>query len=270
MANVVLGQFVTLLGDVTTTGYTGNTFMDAVNTTSYYSLIPFSVQLLTLRLSLYFVYIGIVRLVTTYLYASLFTHAANEIVRNIQHAYLRAAFSQEIGFYDKGTSGSISMQATSNGRLIQAGISEKLGILIQAISTFIGAFVIAFISQWKLTLIILCIVPAILIIVGVPASFDAVINTNLFSLYAQAASYAENILGGVRTVHAFNLGPRVSGKYSSFLDDALHHGMKKNKIMGVMFGGQYFVIYSGMGLAFWQGFAMIERGEVENLGTVFT
>ncbi|KAH7133833.1 P-loop containing nucleoside triphosphate hydrolase protein [Dactylonectria macrodidyma] len=253
MVNVVLGQFVTLLGDVTASTFAGGAFMSAVSTTA-----------------LYFVYIGIVRLVSTYLYASLFTYTAYHIVRNIQYTYLRAAFSQEIGFYDGGTSGSISMQATSNGKLIQTGIAEKLGLFIQAISTFVAAFVIAFISQWKLTFIIICIVPAILIVVGGASVFDAIINTELFKVYAQAASYAENILSNVRTIHAFNLRPRVVTKYDSFLQDALHQGMKKNKFMGVIFGGQYFVVYSGMGLAFWQGFAMLERGEVSDLGTVFT
>jgi ATP-binding cassette subfamily B (MDR/TAP) protein 1 len=211
-----------------------------------------------------------VRFVCIYLYASLLTYTANHCVRNIQHAYLRAAFSQEIGFYDKGTSGSISMQATSNGKLIQGGIAEKLGLFIQALSTFVAAFVIAFISQWKLTLIVLCIIPAIFIVVGGASVFDSMINTQLFSVYAQAGSYAENVLSGVRTVHAFNLGPRVVATYDSFLQAAYHHGMKKNKLFGLIFGGQYFVIYSGMGLAFWQGFIMLDRGEVSNLGTIFT
>jgi ATP-binding cassette subfamily B (MDR/TAP) protein 1 len=37
-----------------------------------------------------------------------------------------------------------------------------------------------------------------------------------------------------------------------------------------MFAWQYFVIYAGMGLAFWQGIRMIARGEVDGIGTVFT
>jgi ATP-binding cassette subfamily B (MDR/TAP) protein 1 len=65
------------------------------------------------------------------------------------------------------------MQATSNGKLIQAGIGEKLGMLVQAMATFIAAFVIAFISQWKLTLIIIGMVPVLLIVVGGVAGLDA-------------------------------------------------------------------------------------------------
>ncbi|KNB09646.1 hypothetical protein FOXG_20242 [Fusarium oxysporum f. sp. lycopersici 4287] len=65
------------------------------------------------RTALYFAYIGIVRFACTYIYASLFTFVGQRPTRNIRHEYLRAAFSQEIGFFDQ-VQGSISMQATSN------------------------------------------------------------------------------------------------------------------------------------------------------------
>ena len=162
------------------------------------------------------------------------------------------------------------MQATSNGKLIQSGTAEKLGILIQAIATFIAAFIIAFISQWKLTLILICLVPALLLIVGSASVPDAKIETGILKIQAQAGSYAESIFGGIRTVHAFSLRSRVVARLDSYLQDVVRLGKKKNLIYGAMFGGEYFVVYSGMGLAFWQGIAMVVRGEVLDVGKVFT
>jgi ATP-binding cassette subfamily B (MDR/TAP) protein 1 len=162
------------------------------------------------------------------------------------------------------------MQATSNGKLIQSGIAEKLGLFISSVSTFIAAFVIAFIAQWKLTLITICIIPAILLVVGALSIPDANIETDILKIQAQAGSYAESIFGGIRTVHAFSLHSRVAAKFDTFLKDIYNKGMKKNILYGVMFGGEYFIVYAGTGLAFWQGIAMINRGEVTKLGTVFT
>ncbi|KAF4967225.1 hypothetical protein FSARC_5204 [Fusarium sarcochroum] len=253
MVNVVFGRFISLLSDFSTSGSVPEGFMAAVQTAA-----------------LYFVYIGIVRFVATYIYASLFTYVAYHLTRNIRRTYLKAAFSQEIAYFDQGVAGSIAMQATSNGKLIQSGIAEKLGIFIQAISTFVAAFVIAFVSQWKLTLILICLVPALLIIVGTMSIPDAKIETRILKIQAQAGSYAESIFGGIRTVHAFSLRSRVVAKFDTFLKDILNEGKKKNVIYGVMFGGEYFVVFAGMGLAFWQGIAMIDRGEVPNVGKVFT
>ncbi|KAB8213879.1 P-loop containing nucleoside triphosphate hydrolase protein [Aspergillus novoparasiticus] len=255
MVNLVMGNFLTLLSDFSFSDATSmpGDFMGAVRTSA-----------------LYFVCIGIVRLVATYIYASLFTYVAYHLARNVRQSYLRAALSQEIAYYDQGVAGSISQQATTNGKLIQSGIAEKLGIVIQAITTFVAAFIIAFVTQWKLTLILIFIVPTLLIVLGTASDLDAIIETKILQIYAQAGSYAESVLGGVRTLQAFSLQPRVVAKYDSYLQHAYTQGMRKNKLYGIVFGGQYFVVYAGMGLAFWQGIAMFDRGEISDLGTVFT
>jgi ATP-binding cassette subfamily B (MDR/TAP) protein 1 len=78
-------------------------------------------------------------------------------------------------------------------------------------------------------------------------------------------------LSGIRTVHAFSLRSRVVAKFDNYyLQEVLREGKKKSLIYGIMFGGEYFVIFSGMGLAFWQGIAMFARGEIPDVGKVFT
>ncbi|KAL4747255.1 hypothetical protein BDW72DRAFT_209714 [Aspergillus terricola var. indicus] len=253
LVNLIMGRFLSLLSDFSLSEESrpGN-FMAAVQDSA-----------------LHFIYIGVARLLTTYIYTSLFTYVAYYLTRNVRRGYLRAALSQEIAYYDRDVSGSISQQATTNGKLIQSGIAEKLGIVIQAMATFVTAFVIAFVTQWKLTLILIFMVPTLLIVLGTAGGVDAMIETKILQIYAQASSYAENILGGVRTLHAFSLQPRVMAKYDSYLQDAYAQGMKKNKLYGIVFGGQYFVVFAGMGLAFWQGIAMLDRDEISDLGTVF-
>ena len=215
-------------------------------------------------------YIGIARLCLTYIYSTLMTWTAYKIVRNIRCRYLRAALSQEISFFDHGTGGSISAQAAANGKLIQSGIAEKLGQVFQALATFIAAFIIAFISQWKLTLILICIVPTILGIIGAAAFVDSKADVKILKNNARTDAFSESILGSIRTIHAFNLRPRLLREYASYTQKSFDIARAKNWIYGIMFGSEYFVIYAGMGLAFWQGVAMIARGETDDVGTIFT
>lgn len=46
---------------------------------------------------------------------------------------------------------------------IQEGIGDKVGLLVQAYTTFITAFIIGFTKGWKLTLVILAMSPALCI-----------------------------------------------------------------------------------------------------------
>ncbi|CAI6019534.1 unnamed protein product [Clonostachys chloroleuca] len=252
MVNLVFGQFITVITDYVTGKSTPDEFRHD-----------------SARLALYFFIIGIGRLIVSYGYSTLFTIAAYRVTRNIRYLYLKSALSQEISYFDAGTSGSIAMQATSNGKLIQGGISEKLGMVCQGLSAFVAAFVLAFVTQWKLTLICCCIAPATLIVMGVSSAFEAAIETKILHVTAQGGSFVENILSTARTVQAFDLRERLMNGFDKYLQDARALGDKKNLIFGCMFSAEYFIIFAGIGLCFWQAIGMLARGEVEKPGDVF-
>lgn len=206
----------------------------------------------------------------SYTYNILLTYAAHRVVRNIRHKYLRSALSQEVAFFDFGTGGSIATQATSNGRLIQGGIAEKLGLTFQGLSAFVTAFIVAFVVQWKLTLICLCIAPATIIVMGVVATIEAGHETKILEIYAQANSFAEGVLASARTVHAFEMRTRLVKKFDTFLTEAHTVGHKISPLFGLMFSTEYFIIYLGFGLGFWQGTQLLSRGEIDSSGAIFT
>ncbi|KAJ6185225.1 ABC transporter [Penicillium mononematosum] len=252
LVNLVFGQFITLITDYTSGRSDPARFRSEAG-----------------RLSLYFFVIGLCRFFLTYGYSSLFTFAAYRITRNIRRLYLKAGLSQEIAFFDSGTSGSIAVQATSNGRLIQSGISEKLGLVVQGLSTFISAFVLAFVTQWKLTLICCCIAPAMLLALGISSAIEASIETKVLKVHAQAGAFAESILSSSRTVQAFGLRKQLLRDFDKFLQASRNLGNKKSPLFGCLFATEYSIIFAGFGLCFWQGIKMVSTGEVAQSGDIF-
>ncbi|RSL69191.1 hypothetical protein CEP54_002455 [Fusarium duplospermum] len=253
LQNLIFGDFITTVTKYTTSRLSPNEFRDDAA-----------------QLALYFVYLGVGRFCLSYIYNSLLTYAAHCITRNIRREYLSAALRQEVAFFDLGTGGSVATQATSNGRLIHGGISEKLGLTLQGLSAFVTAFIIAFVVQWKLTLICLCIAPATLLVNGAAAGIMAGYEAEILNIHAQANAFAEGILSSVRTIHAFGMrGPLVS-KFDQYLADAHAVGKKISPHFGMLLSTEYCIIYSGYALAFWQGVKMLARGEIEEPGEIFT
>lgn len=252
MVNLVFGQFITLIINYSTGASSPDAFRSRANT-----------------LGLAFFIIGIGRFVLTYVYSTLFTLAAYRVTRNIRHVYLKAGLRQEVAFFDGGTGGSVGMQATSNGRLIQAGVSEKLGLLVQGLAAFVSAFVLAFVTQWKLTLICCCIAPAMLLVMGISSIIEASIETKVLKVQAQTGSFAESILSSARTIHAFGLRARLVEDLDRFLQESQRLGNKKSPLFGCLFSAEYSIIFAGYGLCFWQGIKMLARGEVDESGDVF-
>lgn len=214
--------------------------------------------------------IGVGRFVVSYGYSSLFTLAAYRVSRNIRHEYLKAALSQEIAHFDFGSSGSVAMQASSNGRLVQAGTSEKLGLVIQGVAAFISAFVLAFITNWKLSLITGSIAPATVLVMSVASYLQAKIEVEILGCSSQAGSFAEGILASARTIQAFDLRSRLMGDYDDYLQKSAKLGRKRTPILGCLFSAEYFILVAGIGLCFWQAVRMLARDEVKEPGDVFT
>ncbi|KAL6913402.1 hypothetical protein FSHL1_011078 [Fusarium sambucinum] len=253
LQNLIFGQFITIITDFTSGVSEPSKFRKDVE-----------------DLALYFVYLGIGRFVLSYIWNVFLTYSSYRIVRNIRKEYLRAALRQEIAYYDFGTGGSVATQATSNGRLIQTGIAEKLGLFFQGIAAFLTAFIVAFVVQWKLTLICLCIAPATIIVMTVVATMEAVHEMKILEIHSQANSLAEGILASVRTVHAFEMRTRLVDKFDKHLEEAHTVGKKISILFGLMFSADYTIIYLGFGLAFWQGVRMLASGEITDSGVIFT
>ncbi|KAL2810059.1 P-loop containing nucleoside triphosphate hydrolase protein [Aspergillus granulosus] len=252
LQNLIFGRFINVITDFVNQQSTPGEFRSEVA-----------------ELALYFVYLGIARLVLSYTYNVLLTYAAYRVIRNIRHTYLKAALSQEVAYYDFGTGGSIAAQATSNGKLIQAGVAEKIGLLFQGLAAFFTAFIIAFVVHWKLTLICLCIAPATLIVTGTVAAIEAGHETKILEIHAQANSFAEGVLAGVKAVHAFGMRASLVKKFDEYLNEAHKVGRKISPLFGLLFSAEYTIIYLGFGLAFWQGINMLAGGEIDSAGDIF-
>lgn len=161
------------------------------------------------------------------------------------------------------------MQATSNGRLIKAGVSEKLGLMVQGLAAFISAFILAFVTQWKLTQISCCITPAMLLAMSISSKIEASIETGILKVQAQSGSFTESILSSARTVHAFALWDRLVGDFNKFLQETRRLGNKKSLLFGSLLSAEYCIIYAGFGLCFWQGIKMLAKGELDEPGDIF-
>ncbi|KAJ8117017.1 hypothetical protein OPT61_g1689 [Boeremia exigua] len=221
------------------------------------------------KYTLYFVYLFIAKFACVYIHSVLISMSAIRTTKALRIDFIKHILRQNIAYFDSDAAASVTVQATTNGNNVNNGISEKLTITIQGVSTFVTAFIVAFVVQWKLTLITVGIVPAILIITGVCIGIDTKNEAQLLPIYSKAGLIAEEVFSTVRTVHSFWLNPLLSNRYDKFLGDAMKVGMKKSPNYSVLFSSEFFCIYCGYALAFWQGIRRYHSGEISEAGDVF-
>ncbi|KAF4982491.1 hypothetical protein FDECE_17504 [Fusarium decemcellulare] len=221
------------------------------------------------KYSLYFVYLFIGRFLLTYLWTMLVSIAAIRTTKSLRVDFVRHTLRQEVAFFDSPAS-SVPGQITTNGNLINQGISEKFGITIAALSTFVTAFIVAFAVQWKLTLIVISIVPVNIVVTIICVAIDIGYEYAMFDIYSGSSSLAEEAFSTIRTAHAFWAFPKLSRRFTDILEEARRIGRKKSIVYIILFPTEFFCIFSGYGLAFWQGMRMYSEGEITQPGTVVT
>ena len=86
---------------------------------------------------------------------------------------------------------------------IHEGLGDKLALFIQALSTFVTGFVVAFSQDWRLTLFLLAFTPFMAIAAAILSILTAAFTSKEQKQYASAGAVAEEVLSAIRTVFAF-------------------------------------------------------------------
>lgn len=221
-------------------------------------------------ISLYFVYMFLARFFFIYLHTVCVSIAAIRATKALRLDFLQSLLRQDMSYFDSKEAGSSSAKVTTNGNLVTNGISDRLSTTVQSCATVIAAFVVAFAVQWKLTLITICIVPAIIIVTGFCMAIEVNSEDKLLGILSRSSRLSEEVFSTISTVHAFWLQPVMAKRYEYFLAELEHVGRKKSPNYGVLFSTEFFCVCSGYGLAFWQGIRMFASSEIKDPGDIVT
>jgi ATP-binding cassette, subfamily B (MDR/TAP), member 1 len=145
-----------------------------------------------------------------------------------------------------------------------------VALSIHAVAMFFTAFIIAFVKQWKMTLVLICIIPAL----GLPVVVTTMImqkhEKRSLDHYAEGATLAEEVISTVRVAHAFGTQDRLVKKYDQHLVLAEKSGGVKSVVIAIQMFCIFFVIYAAEGLAFWYGAKLLVNGTITDPGIVIT
>ncbi|KAL2843559.1 P-loop containing nucleoside triphosphate hydrolase protein [Aspergillus pseudodeflectus] len=213
----------------------------------------------------YFIYLGIGEFLTIGFATFAFVHTGNSITQKIRVRYLQAILQQNIAFFDSLGAGEITTRISGDMHLIQDGISEKASLVLTGISSFVTAFVIAFIKYWKLALISTSTLGALLLIMGIGSTVSVIYSKKSIECYGKGGSIAENVLNSIRTVVAFGAQEALAAKYDTHLRDAERFGRKVQMTFAVVIGGILGIMYLNYGLGLWMGarFLVEDSGNVQ-------
>ncbi|XVF52328.1 hypothetical protein PTKIN_Ptkin05aG0009800 [Pterospermum kingtungense] len=153
----------------------------------------------------------------------------------------------------------LASRLETDATFLRGVVVDRTSILVQNVGLVIAAFIISFILNWRITLVVLATYP--LIISGHISEklFMQGYGVNLSKAYLKANMLAAEAVSNIRTVAAFCAEEKLLDLYSRELVEPSKHSFNRGQIAGIFFGISQFFVFSSYGLALWYGSVLMER-----------
>ena len=186
----------------------------------------------------------------------------------IRADFLRALFAQSIHVLDSMPAGAAASTITTTANVLQNGISEKFGVLLEFLAMAIAAIIIAFIYSWSLTLVTFSVMLFILLTLGIllPLIVKGVNKTT--KAESKATAVASEAISSVRMIAACGAEARTHAKYLFWSEEARRLGQKTSPLIALQFGLIFFAMWAVFGLAFWYGTKSFLDGRLDGVGDI--
>ncbi|KAK6162169.1 hypothetical protein DH2020_002010 [Rehmannia glutinosa] len=126
-----------------------------------------------------------------------------------------------------------------------------------------------FIRIWQISLVTLSIVPLIALAGGIYAYITTGLISRVRKSYVEAGEIAEEVIGNIRTVHAF-AGEEKAGKlYTTSLLNTYKYGRKAGLAKGLGLGALHCVLFLSWSLLVWFTSIVVHK-KIANGGESFT
>lgn len=179
----------------------------------------------------------------------------------VREKMFSAILSNEIGWFDEmdNSSSILASRLESDATLLRTIVVDRSTILIQNFGLVTASFVIAFILNWRITLVVVATYP--LIISGHISEklFFQGYGGNLSKAYLKANMLAAEAVSNIRTVAAFCSEDKVLELYSRELVEPSKRSFIRGQIAGIFYGISQFFIFSSYGLALWYGSVLMGK-----------
>ncbi|XP_010491749.1 PREDICTED: ABC transporter B family member 10 [Camelina sativa] len=214
------------------------------------------------RISILFCCASVITVISHAIEHTSFGIMGERLTLRVRQKMFSAILRNEIGWFDKvdNTSSMLASRLESDAALLKTIVVDRSTILLENLGLVVTSFIISFILNWRLTLVVLATYP--LIISGHISEklFMQGYGGNLSKAYLKANMLAGESISNIRTVAAFCAEEKVLDLYSKELLEPSKRSFRRGQMAGILYGVSQFFIFSSYGLALWYGSILMGKG----------
>ncbi|MBP6472428.1 MAG: ABC transporter ATP-binding protein [Chloroflexi bacterium] len=170
--------------------------------------------------------------------------------------------SLSLKYFTDNRTGEIVSRVTNDVVLLQTAVTDNLVALLRQAITLIGAAILLFILDWRLTVIILLGIPFVTLTMVWLGRKIRRESTAVQDALAQGANVLEETISGVRIVKSFAREEYEIGRFSARVTDIFDAAMRRAKIGAVLGPVIGFMAFGSITITLWFGSYEVIQGRL--------
>ena len=191
-----------------------------------------------------------------------FTLAGERVVARLRIALFTHLSSMEVGFFDVTRTGELINRLSADTTILKDAVTINVSMALRWIANILVGILYLFVVSWKLTLVMLSVVPLVAIGAIVYGKKIKLLSKATQEALAHATETAEESISHIRTVKSFNREARQAALYGDKIQTTFLLGKRIAWLYGVFIGVISLVAFGAMILVLWYGATLVLSGEI--------
>ena len=238
--------------------YANSNDTDAINQANLYSLL--------------FLILGIAAFICTTLQLGIFRIIGESITAKLRVEVFKKLLKLPIPFFDipRNNSGSLAARLATECNQVNALTTTIVAVTLQNISTLITGIVIAFVFEWRTSLVTLGMIPFLMIAGMLEMAFNTGQSQATDEAYKDSASLIMESMINIRTVSSSGHDYIIIKKYEEKLEEPESLLVGKGLLTGFLFGLSQLITYFIFGIIFFVGAVFVRDNADVTVEDMFT
>ncbi|VAH39838.1 unnamed protein product [Triticum turgidum subsp. durum] len=200
----------------------------------------------------------------------LFGIAGGKLIERIRALSFQSIVHQEVAWFDdpRNSSGALGARLSIDALNVRRLVGDNLSLIVQIISTLVTGVFIAMIADWKLSLILICVIPLVGLQSYAHVKFLGGFSQDAKMMHEDASQVATDAVISIRTIASFCSRKRITRIYDYKCEESMNQGFKTGVVGGIGFGFSYLMLYLTYGLCFYVGGQFVRQGK-SKFGDIF-
>lgn len=190
----------------------------------------------------------------------LYNTAGERVVTRLRSQLFGAIAIQDIAFFDETKSGELVNRLASDCTVLQNTVTVNISMGLRSIISLISSIFLLFFISWKMTLVILCFVPPLVIAAVIFGRWLKKISKDYQEALAKSSDIAVEAFTNIRTVRNFAQEEFEIKTYDSAVNTTFQLAKTRSKAYGLMMGLGTFIANLAVGAVLWYGGSLVIDG----------